>query len=152
MEPHEADPVAHLFEDVLSTLPYYNELAKATELSKYSAAALQKAIQEDPDSILVAIVKGEIVGFCFSRMDDTLVWLSWFGVRRDMRQRRIGSLLLEALEETLRRGRSHKMWCDCRTENAASAVALMKHGFVRLCTVRNHWYGQDFYLWEKPVG
>jgi hypothetical protein len=24
-------------------------------------------------------------------------------------------------------------------------------GFQPQCTLRNHWYGQDFILWEKPV-
>jgi len=28
---------------------------------------------------------------------------------------------------------------------------LRKLGFKPLCAVKNHWYGHDFYLWEKKL-
>jgi RimJ/RimL family protein N-acetyltransferase len=151
MSPPEAEPLSHLFEHVVMALPYYNDFAKQSELAKYSAAGLRESVSEDPDSVLVARVGPDLVGFCLSRYDDGLVWLSWFGVEKEHRNKGIGSALLDSLEETVRHGRSHKIWCDCRTENEASKAVLTCHGYTQICVVRNHWYGQDFILWEKVV-
>lgn len=151
MLPGDAAQLNQLFILVLKAIPYYNETAKRSEAAKYSADLLRESAESEPDSVLVARIEHEIVGFCFSKSDDGLVWLAWFGVHPSFRRQGIGSQLLATLEETVRNGRSHKIWCDCRTENEASKVALTNHGYVELCTVRNHWYGQDFILWEKLV-
>jgi len=151
MEQAEADSLNLLFTQVVSVLPYYNQIAKESELAKYSPDALRTYAMADPDSVLVAKIKSDLVGFCLSRYDDGLIWLSWFGVHPDHRRLGIGSALLDSLETTVRNGRSHKIWCDCRTENEASKTLLNEHAYQRLCTVRNHWYGQDFILWEKLI-
>lgn len=147
----ELHHVSRLFGDLVLSLPYYNDVAKSTEIDKYSEGFLKKLIRTDPDSVLVARVGDELAGFCFSEIDDGIIWLSWFGVGEQFRRMGIGSALLHNLDETVRSGRSHKIWCDCRTENDVSATVLQRHGFAPLCTVRNHWYGQDFILWEKFV-
>ena len=147
----EANELNHLFVRIVEALPYYNDTAKRSEIAKYSAESLRESAEKEPDSVLVARVGEQIVGFCFSESDDGLVWLAWFGVDPSFRNQGVGSQLLTKLEDTVRSGRSHKIWCDCRTENEASKVALARHGYVQLCTVRNHWYGQDFILWEKLV-
>jgi len=151
MQPEEAEPVNQLFCEIVEKLPYYNELAKSSEIAKYSVEALRASSSNDPDSVLVAKVGDQVIGFCFSNSDDGLVWLAWFGVHSSFERQGVGSVLLEKLEETVRNGRSHKIWCDCRTENEASKSTLSKHGYLQICTVRNHWYGQDFILWEKLV-
>jgi ribosomal protein S18 acetylase RimI-like enzyme len=147
----EAESLTLLFEQVVNALPYYNDFAKRSELAKYSPDALRESLLEDPDSVLVARAGPDLVGFCLSRYDDGLVWLSWFGVHNEHRRKGVGSALLEKLEATVRSGRSHKIWCDCRTENAASKTVLTHHGYSQICVVRNHWYGQDFILWEKLI-
>jgi ribosomal protein S18 acetylase RimI-like enzyme len=151
MQPHEAESLANLFAEVVQPLPYYNNVAKASELAKYLPRSLKASLTKDPDSVLVARTTRRIVGFCLSHNDDGVIWLSWFGVHPEFRGMGIGSALLSKLEETVRKGRSHKIWCDCRTENEASKNALSKQGYLPLCTVKNHWYGQDFILWEKLV-
>lgn len=150
MADNDAEPLFQLFTKVLEALPYYNEIAKQSELQKYSAPLLRKAALHEPDSVLTAKVGSELVGFCFTEDDDSLVWLAWFGVHPSFRRQGIGSALLTSLEGRVRK-RSHKIWCDCRTENEGSKAALARHGYNILCTVRNHWYGQDFILWEKLV-
>jgi ribosomal protein S18 acetylase RimI-like enzyme len=151
MRSGEAEELNHLFAGIVEALPYYNDTAKRSEIAKYSAESLRQLAEKEPDSVLVARVAEQIIGFCFSESDDGLVWLAWFGVAPSFRHQGVGSQLLAKLDETVRNGRSHKIWCDCRTENEASKIALTNHGYVQLCTVRNHWYGQDFILWEKSV-
>jgi ribosomal protein S18 acetylase RimI-like enzyme len=151
MEPNEAEHAASVFRDIVDSLPYYNVHARAAEIAKYSAPALLEAQAEDPDSVLIARVHGEIAGICISRLDDTLIWLSWFVVDPRYRRMGVGVSLIERLEESVRARKIHKIWCDCRTDNPASKALLIRQGFEPLCTVRNHWYGQDFILWEKGL-
>src|SRR6185437_6214526 len=117
MLPRHAEEVSTLFRSVVTTLPYYNHVAKQSELAKYTPDLLRRSIDTEPDSVLVAQTNAEIIGFCLSRSDDGLIWLAWFGVHPAHRRKGIGSALLGKLEETVRNGRSHKIWCDCRTEN-----------------------------------
>jgi len=152
MMPQESETVASLFRDVLLRIPYYNDVAKTSELAKYSSYLLRESMAVDPDSVLVAKTEQRLVGFCISRPDDGVIWLSWFGVHHSHRREGVGSALLEKLDETVRNGRSHKIWCDSRTDNRESLSVLRRHNYVQLCTVRNHWYGQDFILWEKLLG
>lgn len=151
MRAGEAEELHQLFVRIVQDLPYYTNTAKRCEIAKYSPELLRESAEKDPDSVLVASIAAQIIGFCFSESDDGLVWLAWFGVDPSFRQHGVGTRLLEKLEETVRNGRSHKIWCDCRTENEGSKIVLTKHGYVQLCTVRNHWYGQDFILWEKSL-
>jgi ribosomal protein S18 acetylase RimI-like enzyme len=151
VEINDIEPLSLLFKEVVAALPYYNEIAKKSEMAKYSPELLLESITDDPDSVLVAKIEGKLAGFCLSRDDDGLIWLSWFGVHDSYRRRGIGSALLQKLEDTVRNRKSHKIWCDCRTENSASKVVLKNCGYRQICTVQNHWYGQDFILWEKFV-
>ena len=144
-----ADQVSHLISEVIQPLEYYSSDARSQEIAKHSAARLVEYIREDPDAVLVAWEGDEPVGFCVSRYDDGLIWLAWFGVKATHRKNRMGSALLSALAETLPLRRAHKIWCDTRTTNLASQNVLRNAGFRQAATLTNHWYGQDFYLWEK---
>jgi RimJ/RimL family protein N-acetyltransferase len=149
---HEPARLAQLFKSVVNALPYYNAQAKASEIAKYSAEHLQEAASVDPGSVLVARVGIEVVGFAINNLDDGTIWLSWFGVAPTYRKRQIGGSLLQALDQRARSLGIHKIWCDSRTENIESGLALAKHGFQRICTIPDHWYRQDYFLWEKRVG
>jgi ribosomal protein S18 acetylase RimI-like enzyme len=151
MAPGEADAVSRLFSQVVAELPYYNVEAKDSETKQHSPAALRHSVAEDPYSVMVAKADG-IVGFCISRYDDGLIWLAWFGVHPLHRHRGIASALLDRLEHTLPERNSHKIWCDSRTNNEPSIKLLSSRCYEQICTVRNHWYGLDFILWEKIIG
>jgi ribosomal protein S18 acetylase RimI-like enzyme len=151
MDPAESEAVSALFAEIVNELPYYNAAAKASEIEQYSAGGLRNLIVSDPSSVLVAKTDN-IVGFCLSRYDDGLIWISWFGVHPKYRRRKIASALLNTLEHTVSDRGSHKVWCDSRTNNDPSIAILTKRHYQQICTVRNHWYGQDFILWEKVIG
>lgn len=136
---------------VIQNIPYYNDLAKQTEISKFQPHALEEKIRDDEFSVLLATGQHKIIGFCLSRFDDYLIWLEWFGVVEEERGRGVAALLLKELEKTISRRECHKIWCDCRTDNAASIHLLTRHKYKQLATLYNHWYGQDFILWEKAV-
>lgn len=140
-----------LFAKIVLSLPYYNEAARCSEASKYSPRRLEQMIASDVDSVLVATVNKQIVGFCFSNIDDGLIWLSWFGVSPKYRGCGVGTALLSALDDRAKRAAAHKIWCDSRPNNVASRLTLAGSGYREICTLVNHWYGQDFLLWERSV-
>ena len=152
MKRSEAAAVSHLILTVISQLEYYNARARREELAKYTEAELLRMQSEDSDSVLVAHMGDGLAGFCLSLYDDGVIWLAWFGVECQWREKGIGTALLAALECTVRGRRCHKMWCDTRTVNLKSQKTLKKAGFKRICELERHWYGQDFYLWQKLVG
>jgi ribosomal protein S18 acetylase RimI-like enzyme len=144
----EIDAVAALMRGVIEPLAYYNERAIAAELTKYSADQLRGLDEGDPQAILVARDGEDVLGFCVSRFDDGTVWLSWFGVDASARGRGAGAALIGALKATLPSRNAHKIWCDSRTDNVESASVLERAGFRRITTLENHWYNQDYFLWE----
>jgi ribosomal protein S18 acetylase RimI-like enzyme len=144
----EAGSVANLMRRVIEPLHYYNDRARLEELAKYSQSALERLVEEEPLSVLVAREDKEIVGFCVSKYDDGLVWLSWFGTDTSRREKGVGTSLLHALGDTLPKRQAHKIWCDTRTDNLESQADLVRFGIRRIVELRNHWYGQDFFLWE----
>jgi hypothetical protein len=86
MVPAEAEQLSYLFRAIVAELPYYNSDAKNSALAKYGTAELKACIAEDADSVLVAKLDREIVGFCLSRQDDGTIWLSWIGVHANYRR------------------------------------------------------------------
>jgi len=144
----EAKPVSALMANVIRSLPYYNKRAKMEEIAKYTSSALLTMSRQDRHAVIVARVDGRPVGFCVSKYDDGLVWLSWYGVHPGFRCSGIGTALLRALSRTLRARRAHKIWCDTRTNNRVSQRVMKGCGFVRVAQLKDHWHHQDFYLWE----
>jgi ribosomal protein S18 acetylase RimI-like enzyme len=137
--------------EVISEIEYYSPEARRSEISKYTASKLLELIRGDAKSVLVATNRGSPVGFCISTYDDGLIWLAWFGVARSQRSRQIGSQLLDAAVDLVRPRGCHKIWCDSRTSNMESRSVLIRAGFREICRVEKHWYGHDFWLWEKFV-
>lgn len=145
------ESITSLFEEVITDLPYYNDFAKHHEANKYNKDALVKKIDEDPLSVIIALENNKIVGFCFSRFDDMVIWLEWFGVCKSNRKMGIAQKIVSYLESTVKIRDAHKIWCDCRTENVKSINLLSKCGYLPICTITNHWYRQDFILWQKEI-
>ena len=144
--------VAHLVRDVVSGCTYYNEWAQQSEIARYTLPKLLALSSAEPESILVARANEAPVGFCTSHNDGMgLIWLGWIGVASPWRRQGLAMELLERLLDGASARGAHKVWCDTRVPNVASAAMLEKAGFARLCELRNHWYGLDYYLWEKPA-
>jgi len=146
----DCDMLSEVIEAVIVDIPYYNDIAKESEIRKYKSADLKFKVQEDKNAILVAVIENDIVGFCLSRFDDNVIWLEWFGVHKNFRGLGVSNLLLKELDKTVLIRDCHKIWCDCRTSNNGSIHILTKNGYKQIVTLKNHWYKQDFILWEKP--
>ena len=139
------------FGAILETLDYYNQLARENERKKYSIVELERKIEEDPKSVILAIKNDIILGFCFNYFDDYLIWLEWIIVLPEYHGLSIGHGLLKYLIKTALERGCHKIWCDSRTSNDKSNKFLLKSGFQKIAEIENHWYGQNFYLWQLPI-
>lgn len=147
----DCEILSKVIERVIENIPYYNDLAKRDEILKFQPQDLEKKIANDKFSAIVAITDKSIVGFCLTRFDDYLIWLEWVGVAENYRGKGVANLLLKELDKTTLPRNCHKTWCDCRTLNKAAIHILTHNGYRQLVTIRNHWYNQDFILWEKPA-
>jgi ribosomal protein S18 acetylase RimI-like enzyme len=151
-QPDELNSIHRMFSATLRVLPYYSSVAKKDELAKYTVSKLKSNLKADQNSILLAKeASGDIVGFCFSHFDDYTIWLDWIVVERRSRKKGVGKELLEVLFRTAIKRKAHKIWCDCRTSNFPSRALLSSYGFEKIAVIKNHWYCQDFILWQKFV-
>jgi RimJ/RimL family protein N-acetyltransferase len=149
-EATELSEVVKLFSEILRDIPYYNPLAKESEAKKYTVPKLARKLSHDPYSVLVATNSyGRIVGFSFNHFDDFTIWIDWFGVEQSSRNKGVGLAILKATLENAIKREAHKVWCDCRSSNEPSKNLLRKAGFREIAEIKNHWYKQDFILWEK---
>ena len=147
----EALEVERLVSGVIEESPYYSALAKSSEKQKYTAKHLLKLAQADPFSVLLAVDGDCPVGFCLNVVEDTLLWVSWGGVLPEYRRSGIAKCFHDLIAQSACARGAHKIWCDCRTENEPSISLLTAFGFSKIGVVKNHWYGHDYFLWEKVV-
>lgn len=136
---------------VISQSVHYNALAITHETKRYNALFLGAKMAEDPCSVILATDGDTIAGFCLSRFDDYTIWLEWFGVLPGYRSRGIAASLLDELENYVTVRQCHKIWCDCRTDNNAAIQLLGRAAYQQVGTLQHHWYGQDFFIWDKRV-
>jgi len=85
MQQEDSEQVESIVIEIINGIPYYNDLAKKTEINKYTSNKLKEKILDDPKSVILAIQRDTIIGFCFSRFDDYIIWLEWFGVLKEFR-------------------------------------------------------------------
>ncbi len=144
--------VVSLFLEVLRQIPYYNELTKRDEPGKYTLEKLRARLRDDGYSVTVAEDESGLLGFAFTRFDDHVIWIEWFGVSPGSRRHGVGSAILQELVRTAPARSSHKVWCDSRTTNEPVRATFRRNGFREVARLENHWYGQDFILWERLAG
>lgn len=145
-----------LLSQVVSSLSYYNEDARNTEIAKFDKKGLGSFVADPTKMVLIAEASAQeprqrLAGLLIAGEDDRLMWLNWFIVHPTHRRCGVGTQLVDALAAAAREHRCHKIWCDSRVENLPSAHLLLREGFKVIARVNNHWYGQDFYLWERSL-
>ena len=147
----ELPRVLRWFRAMLDEIPYYNAIAKRDERAKHTISYLRDKLRADRYAVLVARDGSRILGFTISRFDDHLIWLEWLVVNSDSRRRGVASALIQKLIETAPKRNAHKIWCDTRTTNEPAKSTFRKNGFREIAEVKNHWYHEDYILWERPV-
>lgn len=135
----------------ISSSNYYSELAKREEINKFSIDVLTQVISDNNYLILVCEEDKQIVGFCKGYFDCGTFWISWICVDENIKRKGVASKLLLELENILKKKNIHKIWFDTRINNHESNKLAEKLDYKKIVLLKNHWYGLDYFIWEKII-
>ena len=137
--------------NVISNTHYYNRSARDEELQTYKIINLKKMIKDPKMVVFSAKVDNKIAGFGFAKFDSRMIHFLWIGIAINYRRMGIGTKLHKFIYSYAKKcvPKIHKIWGDTRTNNIQSINLLKKMGFVKIATLINHWYRQDYFLWER---
>jgi ribosomal protein S18 acetylase RimI-like enzyme len=148
---NDIDEIVMLFSRVVRSLDIYSEESRADEVRKFSSDELALRIDGDPNAVSVAFRDNKLAGFLITEDQHGPIWIHWYGVNPDFRGLGVGEAILKHLISAAPDRKATKIWCDTRTNNIQSISLLEKLNFDRLCEIKNHWHGQDFYLWARDI-
>ena len=151
LEIADLQAAARLLETAISTSPHYTTIAKLEEIAAHTAEKLQANLEVDALSAIGVFADQELAGVVVSSVDAGLLWLGWIVVGGTWRGRGLSHELMRAFEARAAQRGAHKIWCDSRVGNDASKHLLERHGYTTVVTLFSHWYGLDYYLWEKRI-
>lgn len=149
LAPHFAVPTAELLKAAILESPFYSDWAKSEEMAGLTA---DKLLTIPKENVLIFLENDVVLGVLVSSSEEAgLLWLSWCVVSPAARGRGIAGALIEAFHASAKARGVHKTWCDSRVGNTASARMLEKAGYVVVATLKKHWYGLDYLIWERLV-
>lgn len=151
LQQREAPALSLVVREIIINTPYYSRQARGAESKKYTTTAIKQKLRDKNSLLVVAKQNGRLVGFCHGSVDVGTCWIHWVGVAKGHRQKGVAMRLLKSLEKKLRKAKVHKIWCDSRINNKESIPLLKKFGLRRIAFLKKHWYGHDFYLWQKFI-
>lgn len=129
--------------------PRLSAEARAYNTWAVGSSRLEQLLRLEDDCLLVAEVDGRIEGaVLFSRDTGGVLYLCWICVHPQARSKRIGPLLLKTgLEDAIARG-YRSVWGMVLAENRSVHRYLARLGCKRVGLLENHWFGQDYVLWQ----
>ncbi|MEK7650435.1 MAG: N-acetyltransferase [Patescibacteria group bacterium] len=146
----DAPTLSVLIASIISHVPYYNDRAKAENIRQYRGEALHRRIKSPHHLLLIAQEEGgKIVGFCSGVDQSGTFYAEWIGVDPATRRQGVAQVLVDYLFTLLRESGNHKIWLDTRADNLESISFLQKMNFAKVGELKNHWFNQDYYIWEK---
>lgn len=151
LEVADLSAAAALLETAIASSPHYNAVAKLEEIAAHTPAKLQTNLELDALSAIGLFEGDQLAGVIVSSVDAGLLWLGWIVVGDAWRGHGLSHVLMRAFEASAAKRGVHKIWCDSRIGNTASKVLLERHGYAVAVVLERHWYGLDYYLWEKRV-
>jgi ribosomal protein S18 acetylase RimI-like enzyme len=146
----EVSGLSQLAIEIISNLDYLNDQARELNVSAYQTGTLSKRLGRAHNLFLVAKDEsGKIIAFCAGDSQAVTFYLEWIGVVFSQRKKGVARALLEYLPPTLKEKGDHKIWLMIRTENKESLAFFQNAGYSQVGLFQNHFFGQDYSLWEK---
>ncbi len=149
--PADIKQIRALICEAIDESPFYNAQFKAHEKVRLNEDFLLALISADPWFVPVILYKGEFAGFIVSTPELGVLWAVWVYISPRFRQTAIALTSIGFLVRHWDNGRFHKISCFVRPENTRSEAVMTHFGFERTALLRNHIFGQDYLLLERPL-
>lgn len=139
-----------LIVEAIEASPYYNEAFKTAETARLNEAFLRALIMADPWYVPLIMHRGEVAGFILQLPDCGVLWAVWIYINPRFRETAIALAAIGFLIRHWDNGRFHKVSCLVSPENERSRAVMTHFGFTQTALLRNHIFGQDYLLLERP--
>jgi RimJ/RimL family protein N-acetyltransferase len=135
---------------VIDESPHYNEEFKAHEKSRLTKSYLRMLQRQDPWHVMSLVTNGEVGGALISGPEYGAVFRYWSWIFPPYRKTRLGMHGMRAFDEHFDNGKFHKAYTFVRPENGVALALLRRYGYVETTVLKNHIFGQDYAVMEKP--
>jgi RimJ/RimL family protein N-acetyltransferase len=135
---------------VIDESPHYNDEFKAYEKNRLTRGYLDVLQKHDPWHVIALLSEGRVGGALISGPEFGAIFRYWSWIFPPFRQTRLGMHGMHAFDEHFDNGRFHKAYTFVRPENEVALALLRRYGYVETCVLKNHIFGQDYAVMEKP--
>lgn len=135
---------------VIDESPYYNAEFKAYEKGRMTRSLLERLQGHDPWHVMALLSDGEVGGALVSGPEFGAVFRYWSWIFPDFRRTHLGMHGMRAFDAQFDNGRFHKAFTYVRPENVVALALLRRYGYTQTCILKNHIFGQDYAVLERP--
>ena len=136
--------------NVIDESPHYNAEFKAWEKARLTKSYLRMLQRQDPWHVMALVSEGKVGGALISGPEFGAIFRYWSWIFPAFRQTRLGMHGMRAFDEHFDNGKFHKAYTFVRPENEVALALLRRYGYSETCVLKNHIFGQDYCVMEKP--
>ena len=148
--PADLDIIHHELMLVIDESPHYNAEFKAYEKARLTKSYLRMLQKSDPWHVMSLLSEGKVGGALVSGPEFGAVFRYWSWIFPAFRQTRLGMHGMRAFDEHFDNGKFHKAYTFVRPENEVALALLRRYGYVETAVLKQHIFGQDYCVMEKP--
>lgn len=148
--PADLDLIHRELMAVIDESPYYNSHFKAHEKGRLTKPYLRALQAQDPWHVIVLLSDGAPGGGLISGPEFGALFRYWSWIFPAYRKSRLGLYGMRVFDEHWDNDRFHKAFTFVRPENEVALALLRRYGYEQTCVLRQHLFGQDYAVMEKP--
>jgi RimJ/RimL family protein N-acetyltransferase len=137
--------------EAIDTSPFYSKRFKAHEKRRLDEVFLRTLVAVDPWHVALACSGRDIGGVILTVPEFGTLWSPWIYIAPAFRTQALGLAMIRRMLRHWDNGRFHKIACYVRPENKAARAVFARFGFSEIAHLRNHMFGEDYLLFEKPL-